>query len=87
MTYCLGNAFSHFDFRIFGMGTETGAETGIASLGVCTSGNVFSKSHLFVNISKRLRVDNEGVLFTRCFVQNPLESVLELVPLFLPCPF
>ena len=72
MTCCLGNAFSHFGFHIFGMGTGMGMETGIASLGVCTSGNAFSKSHIFVNISKSLRVDNEGVLFTRCLVQNLL---------------
>ena len=62
-----------------GTGMETGTE--IASLGVCTSGNVFSKSHIFANISKQLLVDNEGVLFTRCLVQNPPELVLESIPL------
>ena len=57
MTYHLGNAFSHFDFRVFGMGTETetGTETemgtGIASLGVCMSGNAFLKSHIFASTS------------------------------------
>ena len=67
MTYCLGNYFSHFGFHIFGMGMEMG----IASLGVCMSGNAFSKSHIFVNTSKRLWVDNEGVLFTCCLGIHP----------------
>ena len=37
----------------------------------CTSGEVVLESCIFDKISKQLQVDSEGVLFTRCLVQNP----------------
>ena len=44
------------------------------SFSFCTSSKFVSKSHIFANISKQLQVDNEGVPFTRCLVQNPLPT-------------
>ena len=70
------------------MGTEGGVKV---SFGFCMSSKFISKSHIFDNISKRLQVDNEGVPFTRCLVQNPLPTQ-ELPPelraarLLMPCP-
>ena len=58
----------------------------------CTSAGFVLKSHIFVNISKWLLLDNEGVLFTHCFVQN-LHSPEQLLPFLVPhylsllCPF
>ena len=43
---------------------------GRGSFGFCTSGRVISESCIFDKTSKRLQVDNGGVLFTRCLVQN-----------------
>ena len=37
----------------------------------CMSSKFVLESCIFDNISKQLQVDNEGVLVTHCFVQNP----------------
>ena len=62
MKYFLGNAFSHFDFCIFGVVTGTG----ICFSGFCTSGNMVLESHIFDSISKQLLVDSKGMPFTCC---------------------
>ena len=70
------------------MGMEGGVKV---SFGFCMSSKFVLKSHIFANISKRLQVDNEGVPFTRCLVQNPLLT-RGLPPepraalLLVPCP-
>ena len=53
------------------MGTEGGVKV---SFGFCTSSKFVSKSHIFDNILKQLQVDNKGMPFTRCLVQNPLPT-------------
>ena len=85
MVYFSGSPFSHFGFQTFraagvdmGVGREAGAE--IFS-GFCMSGKSVSESCIFDRILKRLQVDSEGMLFTRCLVQNPPP-----VQLFLPDP-
>ena len=55
------------------------------------SSKFVSKSHIFDNILKQLQVDNKGVPFTHCLVQNPLLTWgLPLEPgvalLLGPCP-
>ena len=70
------------------MGMEGGVKV---SFGFCTSGKFVSKSHIFDNISKQLQVDNKGMPFTHCLVQNPLPTRgLPLEPgaalLLVPCP-
>src|ERR1700677_2439030 len=93
----LGRAFSHFGFRTLRamMGRWAGAvpraktELGVFS-DFCTSDAMVSGSHIFASTSKRLHEDNEGVLFTRRLVQNPLGLFLllpweDLLPL--PCLF
>ena len=61
------------------------------SFGFCMSSKFVSKSHIFDNILKQLQVDNKGVPFTRCLVQNPLPTQgLPPEPgvalLLVPCP-
>ena len=55
-----------------------------ALIGFCMSDVMVSESHIFASTSKQLHEGNEGVLFTRCFVQNPpdpfLLSPLGLLP-------
>ena len=70
------------------MGTEGGVKV---SFSFCTSSKFVSKSHIFANILKRLQVDNEGVPFTCCLVQNPLPTwglppELWAALLLMPCP-
>ena len=70
------------------MGTEGGVKV---SFSFCSSGKFVLKSHIFDNILKRLQVDNEGMPFTCCLVQNPLLTRgLPLEPgaalLLMPCP-
>src|ERR1700761_4951032 len=85
MVYFSGSPFSHFGFRTLGAaGVDTGVGTGVGAeifYRFCTSGKSVSESCIFDKISKRLQVDSEGVLFTRCLLQNP-----PLVQLFLLVP-
>ena len=73
MVYLSGNAFSHFGFHTFGIiGVIVGVRRGFMVFsGFCTSGKFVLESCIFDNILKQLHVDNEGVLITHCFVQNP----------------
>ena len=65
-------AFSHFGFCTLGI-NGVGIEIGVGfSSTFCTSEEGILESDIFANTSKWLQVDNEGVLFTRCLVQNPL---------------
>src|ERR1700684_1537030 len=86
--YFSGNGLSHLGFRFFGV---SGEGSKVFS-GVCTSGKSASESFIFDKISKRLQVDNGGVLFTCCLVQNPLRiqwflSEPETALLLVPYPF
>ena len=75
MVYLSGSAFSHFGFRTFRViGVIGGARRGFMVFsGFCMSGNFVLESCIFDNILKRLHIDNEGMLITHCFVQNPLQ--------------
>ena len=73
MVYLSGNAFSHFGFHTFRIiGVVAGARGGFMVFsGICMSGKFVLESCISDNISKRLHVDNEGMLVTCCSVQNP----------------
>ena len=68
--------FSHFSFCILGI-NGVRVEIGVRFSSVfCTSEEGILESDIFANTSKQLQVDDEGMLFTCCLVQNPplLES-------------
>ena len=73
MVYLSGSAFSHFGFRTLRIiGVTAGARGRFMVISrFCMSGKFVSEFCIFDNISKQLHVDNEGVLVTCCFVQNP----------------
>ena len=71
-----GRAFSHFGFCTLGI-NGVGIEIGVRfSSTFCLSEEGILESDIFANTSKWLQVDNKGMLFTCCLVQNPplLES-------------
>ena len=73
ITHFSGRIFSHFGFRFFRV-TEVDSEVGEGFKffsGIFTSGILASESIILDNILKWLQVDNKGMFFTRCLVQNP----------------
>ena len=56
----------------------------------CMSDGIILELYILDRISKQLHVDNEGILFTHCLVQNPLGLLLPFQMANFPfstCPF